>query len=33
MLDNLSDRFSKIAKTLRGQARLSEENIKEALRR
>ncbi|KES11836.1 Signal recognition particle GTPase, partial [Snodgrassella alvi SCGC AB-598-O02] len=32
MLDNLSDRFSKIAKTLRGQARLSEENIKEALR-
>ncbi len=32
MLDNLSDRFSKIAKTLRGQARLSEDNIKEALR-
>ena len=32
MLDNLSDRFSKIAKTLRGQARLSDENIKEALR-
>lgn len=32
MLDNLSDRFSKIAKTLRGQARLSEDNIREALR-
>lgn len=32
MLDNLSDRFSKITKTLRGQARLSEDNIKEALR-
>lgn len=32
MLDNLSDRFSKIAKTLRGQARLSEDNIKDALR-
>ncbi|MDF7676823.1 signal recognition particle protein [Neisseriaceae bacterium ESL0693] len=32
MLDNLSDRFSKITKTLRGQARLSEDNIKTALR-
>lgn len=32
MLDNLSDRLSKIAKTLRGQARLSEDNIKDALR-
>lgn len=32
MLDNLSDRFSQIAKTLRGQARLSEDNIKTALR-
>ena len=32
MLDNLSNRFSQISKNLRGQARLSEDNIKDALR-
>lgn len=32
MLDNLSNRFSQIVKTIKGNARLSDENIKEALR-
>lgn len=32
MLDNLTQRLSKVVKTLRGQARLTEENIQEALR-
>ena len=32
MLDNLTDRLSKTIKNLRGQGRLTEENIKEALR-
>ena len=32
MLDNLSNRFSKIIKTMRGQARLTEENTAEMLR-
>jgi signal recognition particle subunit SRP54 len=32
MLDNLSSRFSKIIKTMRGQARLTEENTAEMLR-
>ena len=32
MLDNLTDRFSRIVKNLRGQARLNDENIREALR-
>lgn len=32
MLDNLSSRFSKIIKTMRGQARLTEENTTEMLR-
>ena len=32
MLDNLSGRLSQWAKKMRGQARLSEDNIKEALR-
>ena len=32
MLDNLSSRFSKIMKTMRGQARLTEENTSEMLR-
>ena len=32
MLDNLSSRFSKILKTMRGQARLTEENTAEMLR-
>ncbi|TDR31304.1 signal recognition particle protein [Hydromonas duriensis] len=32
MLDNLSTRFSKIIKTMRGQARLTEENTAEMLR-
>jgi signal recognition particle subunit SRP54 len=32
MLESLTLRLSKIAKTLRGQARLSEENVQEALR-
>lgn len=32
MLDNLTQRLSRVVKTLRGQARLTEENIKEAMR-
>jgi len=32
MLDNLTQRLSKVVKTLRGQARLTEDNIQEALR-
>ncbi len=32
MFDNLSDRLAKTLKTLRGQGRLTEDNIKEALR-
>jgi len=32
MLDNLTQRLSKVVKTLRGQARLSEDNIQEAMR-
>lgn len=32
MLDNLTQRLSKVVKTLRGQARLSEDNIQDALR-
>ena len=32
MLDNLSSRFSQILKTMRGQARLTEENTAEMLR-
>ena len=32
MLDNLTNRFSKIFKNIRGQAKLTEDNIKEALR-
>jgi signal recognition particle subunit SRP54 len=32
MLDNLTDRLSRVVKTLRGQARLTEENIQDALR-
>ena len=32
MLDNLSNRLTKVVKTIRGQARLSEDNIQEALR-
>ena len=32
MLDNLSDRLGKVIKTIKGQARLSEDNIQEALR-
>ena len=32
MLDNLSQRLSKIVKTMRGQARLTEANTKEMLR-
>jgi signal recognition particle subunit SRP54 len=32
MLDNLTQRLSKVVKTLRGQARLSEENMADALR-
>src|SRR5210317_2292807 len=32
MFDNLTDRLSRTIKTLRGQGRLSEDNIKEALR-
>ena len=32
MLDNLTQRLSRVVKTLRGQARLTEENIQEALR-
>lgn len=29
MLDNLSDRLGKVIKTIKGQARLSEDNIQE----
>ena len=32
MFDNLSDKFQKIFKNLRGQGKLTEANIKEALR-
>ena len=32
MLDNLTNRFSKVFKNIRGQAKLREDNIKEALR-
>ncbi len=32
MLDNLTQRLSKVVKTLRGQARLTEENIQDAMR-
>ena len=32
MLDNLTTRLAKVVKTLRGQARLTDENIQEALR-
>ncbi|MBE8232567.1 MAG: hypothetical protein HAW67_02440, partial [Endozoicomonadaceae bacterium] len=32
MFDNLSDRLSHTVKKLRGQARLTEDNIKDALR-
>ena len=32
MFDNLSQRLSRVVKTLRGEARLTEENIQEALR-
>ncbi len=32
MFENLSDRLSKTVKKLRGQARLTDENIKDALR-
>ncbi len=32
MLDNLTTRLAKVVKTLRGQARLTEENIQDALR-
>ncbi|MEE9423037.1 MAG: signal recognition particle receptor subunit alpha, partial [Gammaproteobacteria bacterium] len=32
MFDNLSDRLSRTIKNLRGQGRLSEDNIKETLR-
>ena len=32
MFDNLTDRLSKTIKNLRGQGRLTEENVKEALR-
>ena len=32
MFDNLSSRFNKVVKNLRGQGRLTEENIDEALR-
>ncbi len=32
MLDNLTERLSKVVKTLRGQARLTEDNIQEAMR-
>ena len=32
MLDNLSQRLSRVVKTLRGHARLTEDNIQEALR-
>lgn len=32
MLDNLTQRFGKVFKNIRGQSKLTEENIKEALR-
>ena len=32
MLDNLTQRLSKVVKTLRGQARLTEDNIQDAMR-
>ena len=32
MFDNLTDRLSRTINTLRGQGRLSEDNIKDALR-
>ena len=32
MLDNLTNRFSKVLKNIRGQSTLTEDNIKEALR-
>ena len=32
MLDNLSSRLSRIVKTMRGQARLTEENTREMMR-
>ena len=32
MLDNLTNRFSNALKNIRGQAKLTEDNIKEALR-
>jgi signal recognition particle subunit SRP54 len=32
MLDNLTQRLTKVVKTIRGQARLTEDNIKEAMR-
>lgn len=32
MLDNLTQKLAKVVKNLRGQARLSEENISEMLR-
>jgi len=32
MLDNLTQRLAKVVKTLRGQARLTEDNIAEMLR-
>src|SRR5512134_1052427 len=32
MLENLTQRLSKVVKTLRGEARLTEDNIQEALR-
>ena len=33
MLDNLTTRLAKVVKTLRGQARLTEDNIQDALRK
>lgn len=32
MLDNLTNRLTKVVKTIRGQARLTEDNIKDAMR-
>jgi signal recognition particle subunit SRP54 len=32
MLDNLTSRLTRIVKTIRGQARLTEANVQEALR-
>ena len=31
MLDNLTERFARVAKTLRGEARLTESNIQDTL--